>query len=133
MIARFRPAPTGGSSELARRRPRTPSTGAGGKRKAAVVAASTQPRADIDAAADEDHQGPEGQVPARPKAKFKFTSTEAGSTFQCKLDRKPFKPCRSPKKYKGLKPGKHVFKVRATDAAGNTDPSPAVKKFKVLG
>ena len=66
-------------------------------------------------------------------AKFKFTSTEAGSTFQCKLDRKPFKSCRSPKKYSGLKPGKHVFKVRAIDAAGNTDSSPAVKKFKVLG
>ena len=67
------------------------------------------------------------------KAKFKFSSTEAGSTFQCKLDRKPFKSCRSPKKYSGLKPGKHVFKVRAIDAAGNTDSSPAVKKFKVLG
>jgi CSLREA domain-containing protein len=65
-------------------------------------------------------------------AKFKFTSSEAGSTFQCKLDRRPFKPCRSPKKYKGLKPGKHVFKVRATDAAGNTDPTPAVRKFTVL-
>ncbi len=32
----------------------------------------------------------------------------------------------------GLKPGKHVFKVRATDAAGNVDPTPAVKKFTVL-
>jgi len=65
-------------------------------------------------------------------AKFKFTSTEAGSTFQCKLDRKPFKPCASPKKYKKLKPGKHVFKVRAIDKAGNVDPTPAKKKFTVL-
>lgn len=63
--------------------------------------------------------------------KFKFVSTEAGSTFQCKLDRKPFKPCASPKKYK-LKPGKHVFEVRAIDKAGNTDPTPAKRKFTIL-
>lgn len=65
-------------------------------------------------------------------AKFKFTSTEAGSSFQCKLDKKPFKPCVSPKKYKQLKPGKHVFKVRAIDKAGNVDPTPAKRKFTVL-
>jgi CSLREA domain-containing protein len=64
--------------------------------------------------------------------KFKFSSTEAGSTFQCKLDRKPFKACASPKKYKKLKPGKHVFKVRAIDRAGNVDPTPAKRSFKVL-
>ena len=64
--------------------------------------------------------------------KFKFTATEAGSTFQCKLDGKPFKPCRSPKTYKKLKPGKHVFKVRAIDKAGNVDATPAKRKFTVL-
>ena len=42
------------------------------------------------------------------------------------------KSCKSPKKYKKLKPGKHVFKVRAIDKAGNVDPTPAKKKFKVL-
>jgi CSLREA domain-containing protein len=68
----------------------------------------------------------------KTKVKFKFTSTEAGSTFQCKLDRKPFKACRSPKVYKKLKPGKHVFKVRAIDKAGNVDPTPAKRKFTVL-
>ena len=64
--------------------------------------------------------------------KFKFSSSEAGSTFQCKLDKKPFKKCVSPKKYKKLKPGKHVFKVRAIDKAGNVDPTPAKRKFTVL-
>jgi CSLREA domain-containing protein len=68
----------------------------------------------------------------KTKVKFKFTSTETGSTFQCKLDRKPFTPCRSPKVYKKLKPGKHVFKVRAIDKAGNVDPTPAKRKFTVL-
>jgi hypothetical protein len=65
-------------------------------------------------------------------AKFKFTATEAGSTFQCKMDRKPLKPCSSPKKYKKLKPGKHVFQVRAIDSSGNVDPTPAKRKFTVL-
>jgi len=65
-------------------------------------------------------------------AKLKFTSTETGSTFQCKLDRKPFKKCSSPKTYKKLKPGKHVFKVRAIDKAGNVDPTPAKRKFTIL-
>jgi CSLREA domain-containing protein len=72
--------------------------------------------------------------PARTKATaatLKFSSDEPGSTFQCKLDGKPFKACRSPKKYKGLKPGKHVFQVRAVDAAENVDLSPAKKKFEV--
>lgn len=65
-------------------------------------------------------------------AKFRFISSEAGSTFQCKLDKKKFKPCPSPKKYKRLKPGKHVFEVRATDAAGNRDKTPATRRFRVL-
>src|SRR6266542_921870 len=58
-------------------------------------------------------------------ATFKFRSSEPRSTFKCKLDRKPVKPCVSPKRYRRLKPGKHVFKVRATDPAGNADRTPA--------
>jgi hypothetical protein len=77
-------------------------------------------------------KGPKAKAHSR-KAKLKFSSSEPGSKFECKLDRKPFKPCRSPKKYKGLKPGKHVFKVRAIDTAGNVDPTPAKKKFRVIG
>jgi hypothetical protein len=68
----------------------------------------------------------------KKKVTFKFTSTEGKSTFQCKLDKKPFKACSSPKTYKKLKPGKHVFKVRAIDKAGNVDPTPAKRKFTVL-
>ncbi len=64
-------------------------------------------------------------------AKFTFTSTEPGSSFQCKLDKRKFKPCSSPKKYKRLSAGKHKFKVRAVDASGNIDASPAKKKFKI--
>lgn len=89
--------------------------------------------------AGKDKKAPETTIVKGPKArshkrtaKFKFVSSEAGSTFQCKLDKKPFKPCRSPKKYKRLKPGKHVFQVRAVDAAGNKDKTPAKRRFTVL-
>ncbi len=65
-------------------------------------------------------------------AKFVFTSSEAGSRFQCRLDRQEkFSKCRSPKTYKHLKPGKHTFRVRATDAAGNTDKTPAKRVFRI--
>jgi hypothetical protein len=64
-------------------------------------------------------------------AKFKFVSNESGSTFQCKLDKKAFAKCKSPKTYKKLKLGKHVFKVKATDAAGNVS-AVLTRKFTVL-
>lgn len=64
-------------------------------------------------------------------AKFRFVSTEANSTFKCKLDKKAFANCKSPKTYKKLKPGKHVFKVKATDTAGNVSAVVA-RKFTVL-
>ena len=73
----------------------------------------------------EDHQGPEAEVSRKAKAKFKFRSNEAGSTFECRLDDGEFEDCDSPQKYRGLDPGRHRFRVRATDAAGNTDGSPA--------
>jgi len=65
------------------------------------------------------------------KLKFKFVSDEAGSTFECKLDNKPFKSCTSPRTVKRLDEGKHRFRVRAVDAAGNLDPTPDKDKFKV--
>ena len=68
---------------------------------------------------------------AKDKATFKFASSEAGSSFECKLDKKRFKSCSSPKTYKRLRTGRHKFKVRATDAAGNLDSSAAVKRFRI--
>ena len=89
-----------------------------------------------DSTAAPDTDPPETKITKKPKkrttkarAKFKFTSSEQNSTFECKLDRKPFKKCTSPYRKK-VKVGKHKFKVRATDAAGNTDNSPAKAKFK---
>jgi hypothetical protein len=64
-------------------------------------------------------------------ATFRFASGEPGSTFSCSLDTQKFKTCTSPKTYKKLQPGKHVFRVKARDRAGNRDATPAVKRFKI--
>ncbi|PYM63467.1 MAG: hypothetical protein DME11_16895, partial [Candidatus Rokuibacteriota bacterium] len=58
-----------------------------------------------------------------PSASFTFTATEAGSTFQCALDGGAFAPCASPQTYSALASSNHTFQVRATDSAGNTDPT----------
>jgi len=55
---------------------------------------------------------------------FTFTATET-ATFECKLDGGSYSACTSPKSYSGLTSGNHTFTVRATDSAGNVDPSPA--------
>ena len=75
-------------------------------------------------------KAPKGKL-KKPKTTIEFSSDEAGSTFQCKLDKKPSAACTSPHKLKKLKPGKHTFSVFATDRAGNADATPAVAKFKV--
>ena len=65
------------------------------------------------------------------KAKFWFSSNEAAG-FLCRLDKGPFKPCSSPRSYKRLKGGQHTFRVKAVDAAGNADQTPAVARFKTV-
>ncbi|MBE2314543.1 Ig-like domain repeat protein [Solirubrobacter sp. CPCC 204708] len=66
-------------------------------------------------------------------ASFTFSSTEAGATFECKLDRPgtpgTFAACTSPQNYTGLANGEYTFSVRAKDAAGNVDPTPATRTF----
>ncbi len=60
---------------------------------------------------------------------FRFRSSEPRSTFTCSVDRAPFRACRSPRSIT-LDRGRHVFRVRARDAAGNVDPTPAA--FQVV-
>jgi hypothetical protein len=78
-------------------------------------------------------RGP-ARVTFKPVAKFRFVSSEGLSTFQCKVDKGAWQRCKSPAKYK-VKPGRHVFKVRAKDRNGNVDPTPAQFgwRVKVLG
>jgi hypothetical protein len=96
------------------------------------------PAPDIGADEFVDTSPPDTTITKRPKnktrkrrARFEFTSTEPGSTFECKLDTKPYRPCSSPKRYARLKPGRHIFRVRAKDAADNVDATPATDSWRV--
>jgi CSLREA domain-containing protein len=68
----------------------------------------------------------------RRGARFEFSSSQRGSTFQCRLDRGRFKRCRSPKRYRHLRVGGHVFRVRAVNRQGVVDRTPAVRRFRIL-
>jgi hypothetical protein len=64
-------------------------------------------------------------------AKLFFGSSEQGSSFECKLDDGPYSSCTSPTSYSGLGLGAHQFSVRAIDAAGNVDQTPATRKWTI--
>jgi subtilisin-like proprotein convertase family protein len=47
------------------------------------------------------------------KARFAFRSVPGAKSFKCSIDGKAFRKCGSPKTYRHLKPGRHVFRVKA--------------------
>ncbi len=67
---------------------------------------------------------------AKARVTFRFRSPDSGSAFQCRVDKKRFRACKSPVSYR-LKRGAHVFRVRAVSALGS-DPTPAKFRFKIL-
>ena len=73
--------------------------------------------------------GPSGTV-ADAQATFAFVSTETGGTFECRLDGGAYAACASPHTVTSLSPGTHVLAVRAVDAAGNRDASPATRTWQ---
>ena len=64
-------------------------------------------------------------------ASFRFSSSEPGSSFECRLVGERFAPCASPMKLIKPRKGRHIFEARATDVAANVDPTPAEWTFKV--
>jgi subtilisin family serine protease len=76
-------------------------------------------------------RGPARRTTSR-RATFRFVSSEAGSTFRCKLDRRLWRACRSPKTYRYLRRGWHTVRIRARDAAGNVDRTPAVRTWRIV-
>ncbi len=101
----------------------------------------------------EDSTGPEtvltGGLPAKIKAlprkralragrtrggtlKLSFYATESVPGFECRLDNGAYGPCSPPLVLTRLKRRAHTFRVRAVDAAGNVDPTPASHRFWVV-
>ena len=69
-----------------------------------------------------------------PRPSFTFSSWRRELSFECRLDSNQeadFQSCSSPKSYSSLADGDHTFDVRATDAVGNTDQTPASRSFTV--
>ncbi len=66
-----------------------------------------------------------------PAPAFTFTSPDSGATFECSLDSGSYATCVPPRVYAGLLEGAHRVDVRAVDAAGNADPTPAGRAFTV--
>ena len=89
----------------------------------------------VDTAAPETtiDSGPSGTI-TTDQADFTFSSNEAGSTFECRVDSEAFADCSGPgasHTATALTDGPHRFEVRATDEAGNTDATPATRDFTV--
>jgi hypothetical protein len=64
------------------------------------------------------------------RVRFGFSSTTPGASFQC-FYTGGWSTCRSPQKFRRLKPGRYRFKVRAV-ANGKRDPTPASWLFRVV-
>jgi hypothetical protein len=74
--------------------------------------------------------GPSGSTTATT-ASFSLSATEAGSSFECRLDSASWAGCASPKSLSGLAVGSHTFSARAKDGAGNVDLTPASRSWTV--
>ncbi|MBN8870550.1 MAG: PD40 domain-containing protein [Solirubrobacterales bacterium] len=80
--------------------------------------------------------GPEeGSTVAADNADFSFESSEAGSTFECRLDQHPSEgtwgSCDANHNTGAIDDGTYTLKVRAIDPSGNVDPTPAERTFTI--
>jgi hypothetical protein len=70
------------------------------------------------------------------EASFVFSSAPAVLEYECRLDASapedPWVGCETPHEEQGLTVDDHVLEVRAVDAAGKTDPTPATYSWAVV-
>jgi hypothetical protein len=88
------------------------------------------PPADTVAPQTSIFSGPQASTTAT-SASFSFSSSEPGSSFECKLDSGSWVACATPKSYAGVSVGYHRFSVRAIDSARNVDTTPATRNWAV--
>jgi glucose/arabinose dehydrogenase len=68
----------------------------------------------------------------RHLARFSFGATQASALFRCRLDSGPFAPCRSPRLYRNLESGRHVFRVFAQEPDRGMRSPAAVFSWRIL-
>lgn len=73
----------------------------------------------------------DGETTSTSTPTFEFDSNESGSSFVCSVDGGEASACTSPFTATTLGDGTHTFSVAATDAAGNTEATPATRSFTV--
>jgi hypothetical protein len=88
------------------------------------------------AAVGEARAAPDTTITAGPSGRtgdsspsFTFAATDPNASFECSLDGSGFSPCTSPKAYAGVTESPHTFAVRAINADGEPDPTPAERNF----
>ncbi|NOJ79128.1 adventurous gliding motility protein AgmC [Myxococcus xanthus] len=64
-------------------------------------------------------------------ATFDFSSNEGPVTYECSLNGGPFEDCSAPQTFTGFSEGAQTLAVRAVDAEGNMDPTPATYTWTV--
>jgi Concanavalin A-like lectin/glucanases superfamily/Bacterial Ig-like domain/Calcineurin-like phosphoesterase len=70
-------------------------------------------------------------VTTSTSASFSFDANEPESSFECRLDQASWAACEPPEQVSGLEDGPHSFAVRAVDAFGNVDATPATHSWTV--
>jgi hypothetical protein len=89
----------------------------------------------------DDSIAPRTRITAGPPLKtvkrsvvFRFADTTGGpgTSFLCKIDSKPWKPCQTPLKLKKLGHRRHLLRVKAYDAAGNREKTGVKRSFQVI-
>jgi hypothetical protein len=86
---------------------------------------------------------PETTITDRPKNKIKtkkkrvrvsweLASSEPGGGFQCQIDNEEFVFCNDGTFSVRVRRGRHTFRVRAFDGAGNPDPTLEIDELRVV-
>ena len=74
--------------------------------------------------------GPSGTI-TEPNPTFTFSTTEPGSTYQCRVDGGAWVTCDATFNPGNLPNGPHTLEVRSIDQAGNQDGSPDQRQFTI--
>jgi large repetitive protein len=97
---------------------------------AGVDAPPAPPPPDSDAPDTTIDQAPD-MLSSKDNVRFEFSSNDPGASFMCRIDMEAPQPCKSPYERAHVPDGPHSFSVRAVDAAGNSDDTPAERVWSI--